>query len=753
MNKLSQLLTVILASLMFVAAADAEAPSGVDTQAGNSTPAQSSTEAQDSTKNHASNAQNPGQTAKTTQSVLVEAAREKDDYRPPSLAPLGPLGTTPLVDVPYSVSVLPANLIENMQAVDYKEASKYLPLVSYQEQQGPDILRPMTRGMEGGNFQNTKMDGMTMFFTGTSAMEQFEDIEVVNGLSAFLYGPANPSGMFNFVTKRPTDSDLREVTATYVSDSIGSGKMDLGGRLDSGGIIGYRLNMVYGSGDGFVPGSHERRTLADLGIDVHPWEHGVLQLNYSDNVLNTMGFPGWFTYSESIILPPAPNPQRVGYGQSYAGVYLRTRMGEARFLQDFGSKWHLVAGILNQDVQRDIYTPVNNLTSDSGAYTSSFANGFAPKFLITSDTAYLDGTFDTWGIGHDLTLGSAGYRASSYSAINAASAASVLLGKATVDDPLIFPEPVAGPPDVGASQIYDSSDTYQQGVNVSDTVKLDEHWLVRAGTSQDWFHVDNYNNKSVPTTVYDNHGLSPTGSVIFKPAANMSVYATYASSLQAGDLAPGTAANAGVSLAPYRSKEYEVGYKADLDSIDVTAALFSIERPFANINPVDNVFEISGEQINKGLELSAIGEVVDGLTLYGGITLLNPRMQNTPLASTDDKLYVGTPKVKGNMLFEYKIPGITGLVATFDYQFSGTRPGDDTNSFFVAGYNLFDVGARYTSDVFGRPLTWRLSVNNVTDRHYWSTIEPSDITGANTGSLVAHLGAPRMVLASVSMEL
>ncbi|MGH8149648.1 MAG: TonB-dependent receptor, partial [Steroidobacteraceae bacterium] len=572
-------------------------------------------------------------------------------------------------------------------------------------------------------------------------------------LSAFLYGPANPSGMFNFVTKRPTDHDVREISATYVSDGIGSAKMDLGGRLDPGGIIGYRVNVVYGSGAGFVPASHERRSLADLGVDLHPWEHGVLELNYSDNVLNTMGFPGWFTYSQSVLLPPAPNPQRAGYGQSYAGVYLRTRMGEARFLQDFGSSWHLVAGILNQDVQRDIYTPVNNLTAAAGEYTSSFANGFAPKFLITSDTAYLDGAFDTWGVRHDLTFGTAGYRASSYSGIIKASPASVLLGVASIDDPMIFPEPAAGPPNLGAGQIYDSSDTYQQGFNVGDTLKFNDYWLVRAGVSQDWFHVDDYNNESEPTKVYRNHGLSPTGSVIFKPAADMSVYATYASSLEAGELAPGTAANAGVSLPPYRSKEYEVGYKANLDNIDVTAALFSIERPFANINPANEVFEISGEQINRGLELSAVGQIVDGLTLYGGITLLNARLQNTSLASTDDKLYVGTPKVKGNMLFEYKIPGMAGLVATFDYQFSGTRPANDTNTSFVAGYNLFDVGARYTSDIFSRSVTWRLSVNNVTDRHYWSTIEPSDITGANTGSLVAHLGAPRMVLASVSVLL
>ena len=120
------------------------------------------------------------------------------------------------------------------------------------------------------------------------------------------------------------------------------------------------------------------------------------------------------------MLPPAPDPQRAGIGQPYAGVYLRTTIGEARIKQGFGDNWHLVAGILNENVERNINTAVNNLTSNAGAYNTNFGSGFAPRFAITSDVAYLNGNFDTWGIGHDLTIGSAGYRASSYSPITAA---------------------------------------------------------------------------------------------------------------------------------------------------------------------------------------------------------------------------------------------------------------------------------------------------------------------------------------------
>jgi iron complex outermembrane receptor protein len=713
---------------------------------------------------HADDAQSQSTTQNITDEVIIKSSRDAGDYRVNTLDSIGPLGTTPITDVPYSISVLPSDLIENTQAVNFKEVSKYMPLVSYQEQQGPDILRPMTRGIQGSNFQNTKVDGMTIFMTGVTSMEQFDQIEVISGASAPLYGPAPPAGMFNMITKRPTDYDLREATATYASDSLGTAKVDLGGRIDSNGIISYRFNALYGSGEGFVDDSHERRTLVDLGVDIHPWDHTTLELNYSDNTLLTLGFPGWFTYPDAIThgqyieLPPAPDPQRVGIGQPYAGVYLRTTMGEARIKQGFGDNWHLVAGILNENVERNINTAVNNLTSNAGAYNTNYGSGFAPRFAITSDVAYLNGNFDTWGIGHDLTIGSAGYRASSYSPITAAittcppTATNTCLGSANLANPVIYPEPLQGPPKVGSGYIYDSSDQYQQGFNLNDTLKFTDSWLLRIGASQDWFHTQNFNTHSVPTTEYSDHGVSPSGSIIFKPSANSSLYATYENSLLAGDLAPAGTVDAGDSLPPYRTKQYEVGYKVDFDKINFTAALFEIKRPFANINPLNNVFEISGEQVNKGLELSAVGQVMDDLTMYGGITLLNSKMQNTPLAATNDQPYVGTAKVKGNVLLEYHIRALTGLVATLDYQFAGPRPGDDTDQFTVAGYNLIDVGGRYTLKMWGTPVAWRLAVENITDRHYWSTIGPSNITGANTGSEVAHLGAPRTLDASVSVK-
>ncbi len=62
------------------------------------------------------------------------------------------------------------------------------------------------------------------------------------------------------------------------------------------------------------------------------------------------------------------------------------------------------------------------------------------------------------------------------------------------------------------------------------------------------------------------------------------------------------------------------------------------------------------------------------------------------------------------------------------------------------------MGARYGANLWGKPVSLRLAVNNVTDRHYWSTVAPSNITGTNTGNLLAHLGSPRTVLASMTVD-
>jgi iron complex outermembrane recepter protein len=241
--------------------------------------------------------------------------------------------------------------------------------------------------------------------------------------------------------------------------------------------------------------------------------------------------------------------------------------------------------------------------------------------------------------------------------------------------------------------------------------------------------------------------------IIYKPREDVTAYLTYASSLQQGDLAPAGSANANTGLAPYRSKQWEAGLKVAWSKLDLATALFRLERPFANTDPADNSFKISGQQVNYGLEATAVGEIADHLAVYGGFTVLDPKLKGTGNSATDGKQYVGMPKFRSNVLLEYQVPAIVGLALSFDWQYVARRPGNDTNTTWARSYSVFDLGARYAAQCFGKTTTLRLALNNLADERYWSTVAPSNITGTNKGNMVAHVGAPRTIAASMSIDL
>ncbi len=765
--------------------------------------------------------------AENVESVTVSAGSVENAYRVDNVKPGSPLGTVPILNLPYSINVISRQLIDDTQSRNFKEVSKYLPLVSFQEMQGPEVLRPESRGMQGSNMQNDLKDGMGIAVTTPSALEEYEQIEVVNGLGGPLYGPANPSGMFNFVTKRPTDEQYRQIELGYEGDTVATVHTDLGGRVGPNHMFGYRTNLVLADGTGYVQDSQLRRQLAAVALDVRPFAHTVVEGNFSYYNLFQHGYPGWFSYNPTInpgtkslftMVPVnAPDPTRQGYGQSFAGVDLNNQISEVRVKQDFGRDWHLIVGALNQIADRDINTPVNSFVNTSKTGTAAayyanpanyqtflentFQNTLAPRFQVKSDLGYLTGTVKTWGIHHDVVVGSTGYRFATYQPIVPA----VTTGTPYANTPLCTasgqctfnisdPQVVLPPPNgilsytktIAASGIYVNNIIHQQGFSLGDTITLTPRWLVRVAASQDWTWVDTYkanlstgylrvNNPTGNNSSFQ--GVSPTASLIFKPRPNMTIYGTFAQSIQPPDVAtaataPAITVNANEVLPAYRSKEGEIGYKLVTRRINFSTALFRIERPFATyVGGITDTaavsaggcgaqsgtancqeFKIQGNQLNYGAEAMLSGRIFDSLMVTGGLSVLNPKLTDTGIAATNNKTFVGIPDYKSNILAEYRLPMLVGAFFNFDWQHVGRRAADDANTTYVPQFNTFDVGIRYSAKVLGKVATWRVMANNVSNVRYWSTLGPGSITGLGTSADLAHLGEPRLITASMRYD-
>jgi iron complex outermembrane receptor protein len=576
--------------------------------------------------------------AGNTESVTVSAGSFENAYRVDKLAPATPLGPTPIVNLPYTINVISHQLIEDTMSRNFKEVAKYLPLVSFQEMQGPEILRPETRGFQGTNMQGDLMDGMGFAVTVPFALEEYEQIEVVSGVGGPVYGPSNPSGMFNFVTKAPTEEPFRQAEVEYEGRSVVTGHVDLGGRLGPNKIFGYRINGLLGDGTGYVTHSQLRRQLASGAFDLRPFAHTTFTGNYNYYNLYQHGYPGWFSYNPTLNptatctitgagsttfgysskcfskLPvQAPDPERQGYGQRFLGSNTNNQIGEVRAMHDFSPNWRLYLGVLQQISVRNLTTAVNALFDSTGDYQSEAENIFqgtiSGRFQVKSDIGYLTGKFKVHDIENDVVMGSNGYKFSTWQAKTSLTAANGALGAqylCTVPGPathtpdcyanIVDPEIDVSPgyqPYTGKFGLYVDSIIHQQGFNFGDTITLTPRWMLRAAASEDWTWTNNYTVNSalqqVPATGdYTSQAPSPSGSVIYKPAPNQTAYVTWADSIQAPDTAPANStgiivANASQPLSPYRSTETEMGYKVVSRRMNFMTDVFRIRRPFADV--------------------------------------------------------------------------------------------------------------------------------------------------------------------------
>ncbi|WP_246794921.1 TonB-dependent receptor [Burkholderia perseverans] len=666
--------------------------------------------------------------APSSQSLRVENAN------------LGPLGDMKRVDTPYTVNVVPQHLIREQQLKSIADALRYLPSV-----QG-DGARPQSRGIQGSVVQNSRIDGLNAVSTTDYPLEQFDRIEVMNGLAGALYGPANPAGTFNYVQKRPTDARLFRVTLGYASGTRFLREIDASDRVGPSKAIGYRFTLLDETGSGYTEHSTVRRQLASVALDFHLSPQTVIETNFSRYHYVTKGFPPTFALASGVHFPSALDPTNAAYGAVNGGSDNTTTTGTLRLKHDFSPDWHLDAAVLRQIADRESTGPTDTLIDNAGNYRTTISTATASRFTITSNLVYLNGRVRTGPVEHHIGIGTSGFVWDNF---NPVAGGTTTLGSGNLANPQSYW--VTGAPDF--EHRYQSAQSTQQALLLSDDMRFSPRWSLLLAGSQSWLSTHNDNAKGTQTSESANQGLSGSASLVFKPAANQSVYLTYADSLQQGDTAPTGSANAGNILDPYRSKQWEVGYKVAFSHWNTSLAAFRITRPYA-YTMADGVYRTGGKQRNLGVEWMLDGHLTRDLSLFGGIAWLDPRLFDTGDATTDGKQIVGLPKYTINLLAEYEVRPVPGLATDVNLHYVGARATDNTNAGSVGAYATVDLGVRYLTGVFGRAVTLRLDVDNLTNRHYWTNIVPGGLNGyTGSGNATAQLGAPRTVMASVEFEL
>ena len=663
---------------------------------------------------------------------------------------VGPLGNKAWLDLPYSSTTVSKEMIENQQAQSVSELLKYSPSTQMQARGGMDVGRPQSRGMQGSVVANSRLDGLNIVSTTAFPVEMLERLDVLNSLTGALYGPASPAGQFNFVAKRPTEETLRKVSVGYQGRGAFTGHADLGGHFDADKRFGYRVNLLSQDGEGNVDGSTLRRKLVSVALDWNIQPGTQLQLDASHYEFLQKGYPGSFSYGPNVKLPSAPNPKKRNLSLGTTGNDLTTDTISTRLIHYFNDDWSMTAGVGWQQADRAMRSVSSKIINNQGDITRTMKDSTAAgRFRVLSNAATLNGRLMTGSVSHDVALSTTGYVWSLYSAKR--SGDSYSWGTTNIYDPTRMHEQGDGKIHTGGPR-YRSGVNTQQSVTLGDTVTFNPQWSAMFFLSQSWLQTRSYDKHGSKTNETNEDGLSPNAALMYKITPNTMAYVSYADSLEQGGTAPTDDGikNSGQTLDPYRSKQYEVGLKADVGGMNLGAALFRLKRPFAYVN-ADNVYKEQGKQVNNGLELTATGNAWQNLNLYGGVTFLDPKLKDTASAATRDKRVVGVPKVQANLLAEYSLPSLPQWVYSANVHYTGRRAANDTNTSYASSYTTWDLGTRYTTRISNVPTTLRVVVNNVFDKHYWASIFPSGTDGDN-GSPSAFLGGGREVRASVTFD-
>ena len=662
----------------------------------------------------------------------------------------GILGTKDAMDTPFSITSYTNELIQDRHARSVGDVLQNDPTVR------------VARGF--GNFQeaffirgfildsdDTAYNGLySLLPRQYIATELFERVEVLRGASAFLNG-ASPNGgglggSINLLPKRAPNEPLNRVTFGVASGGQTQVAADIARRFGPDGNTGIRVNAAGRNGGTAVDHEDVQLGLLAVGLD---WRSRDVRLSgdigWQDHKLKNTRTN--VTLGSAVTTVPSVPDNQTNFAQPWSYSNERDVFGTLRGEWDLSpstTAWAAAGARRGEEANSLANLTVTNAASGA-ATTYRFDN--TRKDSVNTGELGLRGKLQTGSVGHEWVAVASHYdfeKKNAYAMDWRNTHATNLYNPIATNLPgfsanTLFGGDLANPLRTGSTRLSSFA--------LGDTMAfMDNRLLFTVGLRHQKMEIANYDyGTGLQTDRYDQSRTSPLLAAVYKVNKGLSVYANYVEGLSQGQTAPSTAANRGEMLAPYVSKQKEVGIKFDAGRMGGSVALFSTTKPRAFLNTA-NLFSTSGKDRHQGIELAVQGEATKGLRLLGGLTWLDAKQLTTGAAATDGQRVIGVPKLQANLGAEWDVPGVPGLAVDGRWVHTGASYANATNTLRVPGWNRLDVGARYMTEVQGKLVTLRARIDNLTNRNYWASV------GGYPGSGYLVVGAPRTLSLSVSVD-
>ncbi len=698
--------------------------------------------------------------------IKVEAS-VSGDYRVDTLS--SPKFTQPLLDTTQTISVIGKELIQQQGATTLTEALRNSPGVGtfYVGENGSTSTGDAISMRGFDTSSSIFVDGVRD--TGSISRDVFniEQIEVTKGPDGTEYGRTAPTGAINMVSKQPQRGHGLSGSVGYGSGSHRRAVADWNQSIGSNAA--FRLNVM--GQDSGVAGrdkiENNRWGIAPslaFGLNTPTRLYldflHVKQDNVPDGGVSTIGLPGYSSPDPTrpfITEAPRVDPDNF-YGTRQDHEHVTTDMFTAIVEHDVSGnvalhdtlRW----GRTRQDYLLTSFTATaaNLLTPDPADPSSWTLARSNPNFkhqnnrIITNQTN-LTANFDSGAIIHNLSAG-----------VELTREKATTLGLAALDGStwpaanLYHPDTRAGGLIYGETGAYGSGTTDTAAAYVFDTMKFGTHWQINAGARLDHYRTEFNSTDLCGSRRGPACGSNPVGTVLpsvdarlsgnlpnykfgvlYKPAANGSLYANFAMSQEPPGGSTLTLSNSANSadrpdLDPQKARTVEVGTKWDLlgERLLLTGALYrtTVSNDLVQ-DPTDGLYYQVGRKRVQGIEIGAVGKLTERWAVSAGYTTMDARVvDGSAVASDGSRDLAYTPKSALTAWSTYRLPfNLTlGGGARHAGEMKRGTDGAIGTPAYTEAYWVFDAMASYP---VSKHLSLQLNIYNVFDKRYVAAINKS----------------------------
>jgi len=533
---------------------------------------------------------------------------------------------TPILDVPQSLSIVTLEQMQRQAFVTVGDLINYTPGVnnSQGEAHRDAIVFRGIRSTADFYIDGTRDD--VQYFRPLYNLEQ---IEILRGPNALLFGRGGAGGILNRVTKKGViDSNFNDYRVAM--DSFGEYNLQIDSNYAVNDTTAFRFNAYY-------EGLDSERDFADgERWGINPTAKFVL----GDSTVLDLSYE-YLDHSQFIDRGIVTGTDGDPVDEFDDIVFGDPNINEAEL------EAHLIRAILQHEFSDSLKGNVTAFYGDyDKVYENFYASGYDQEnspdevtldgYLDTTDrqnlilTGNLVSQFDTGSVGHTVLFGAEYIDTSSdQDRFNA-------FWDTTQDDNEIFsitrPLNLRGGVGVNAAgQVatndftVDLNDDTRVDIEVysfylQDEIALTEKFSLVLGARYDNFDIEVFNVPANENRSRNDDEISPRGGLIFKPRENISLYASYSETFlpRSGEQYANINGDAD-DLDPDEFESREIGMKWDFEAgLSLTMAYFENEQTRADIdNETGENFSVRGLEVD-GFELQLEGQLGNNLYLRGG---------------------------------------------------------------------------------------------------------------------------------------